>query len=210
MSETTSGIRSVLSLPAVYELAQRAIGARRGRDRFVAQYVRPESGMRVLDIGCGPGTILDHLPPTDYLGFDISEAYVQAARERFGARATFQACGIDDFDPAALGDEPVDRVLSRGVLHHVDDRTADALFALAARVSGPGTVVITMDPTLHAGQHPVAAWLAHRDRGEAVRRPEEYAAFARTHFAEVDLHLHTDLLRVPYSHAVVVARGPRG
>lgn len=209
MSETTSGIRSVLSIPAMYQLAQRGIGSRNVRETFVATAVRPQAGQRILDIGCGPGDILDHLPPSTYVGFDISQSYIDSAREHYGDRGTFQACGIDDFDVGVLGGEPVDRVVSKGVLHHVGDDTADELFALAARVSGPDTVVATIDPCFHDDQHPVAAWLAGRDRGQAVRRPDDYAAFAERHFDTVEVTVHTDLLRLPYSHTVVTARGPR-
>lgn len=208
MSQITTGIRSVLSNPAMYELAQRAIGSRNVRRTFVASYVNPFADMRVLDIGCGPGDILSLLPDCDYVGFDISQAYVDAARQRYGARGRFHVAGVGDVDTSLVGDQPVDRVISKGVLHHVDDDTAAALFELAASVSTPDTVVATIDPCLHADQHPVAAWLARRDRGQAVRHPEDYAAFARQHFNDVEVVVHTDLLRLPYSHAVVRARGP--
>lgn len=208
MSQMTTGIRSVLSNPAMYERAQRAIGSRNVRHTFVASYVHPFADMRVLDIGCGPGDILSVLPDCNYVGFDISQAYVDAARERYGARGRFHVAGVGDVDTSLVGDQPVDRVISKGVLHHVDDDTAAALFELAASVSTPDTVVATIDPCLHANQHPVAAWLARRDRGQAVRHPEDYAAFARKHFHDVEVVVHTDLLRLPYSHAVVRARGP--
>lgn len=208
MAEVTSGMRRVLSLPAIYELAQRAIGSVGFRETVVEEYIRPDPGARILDIGCGPGDVLAQLPDVEYLGADVSAAYIESASTRFGDRGEFIVAGVDDLDRQRVGSAPFDRVLALGVLHHISDEQADALFGLAADVLADGGRVITVDPCFHDDQHRVAHALATRDRGQAVRRPEEYRQLAVTHFREVAVAVRTDLLRVPYSHAVLTASGP--
>lgn len=50
-------IRRVLSIPAIYKLFVRVVGGS-GLLRYVTEYVRPEVGDRILDIGCGPSSML--------------------------------------------------------------------------------------------------------------------------------------------------------
>ena len=81
-------IKDVLAAPWVYDLAQYVIrGTAYGPD-FVSQYVKAKPGDRVLDIGCGTGVMLHHLPDVEYVGFDMSEAYIDACRKRFGNRGS--------------------------------------------------------------------------------------------------------------------------
>ena len=65
------------------------------------------------------------------------------------------------------------------------------------------TGLITMDPVLVDGQSPVARFLALRDRGENVRTIDGYLALAATSFETVEPTVRHDMLRVPYSHALL-------
>src|SRR3954469_11432428 len=97
---------------------------------LVNDYVRPQPGERVLDIGCGPGDALEYLPEVDYTGVDLSERYIEAARERWGDRGTFVCADVRD---AEFEGKEFDVVMSVGVLHHLDDAAARGLIDLAAR-----------------------------------------------------------------------------
>lgn len=201
MTQRTNGWRSVLSLPGVYRAAQGAIGSNNVRRVLVERYLRPEPGQRVLDIGCGTGDLLSWLPDIDYLGHDPSLDYIDAARSKFGADGTFVVGGVGEveIEPATF-----DAAVAKGVLHHLDDETARALFAEAARALRPGGRLVTIDPAYLVGQSPIARFLASRDRGRNVRTADQYRALVPESFFGVEVVEHHDLLRVPYSHAVMV------
>src|SRR5919109_1548014 len=99
MPESTSGLRRALSRPRVYELLQVAVGSNVSHRRFVREHVRPASGSRILDIGCGPGHILGALPADiRYVGFDASADYIAAARRRWGAIGEFHCADVREAD----------------------------------------------------------------------------------------------------------------
>lgn len=199
--------RAVLADPRLYALTQRAFGAVRARRLFVTRYVKPQAGDRILDIGCGTGDILDFLPEVDYVGVDLSEDYIRAARERYGHRGRFMAADVIDAD--LDGEEPFDFVLATGVVHHLDDARADRLFALSASLLKDGGHQLSWDGAFVDGQPRVARWLLERDRGEHVRTPDAYVSLADRRFADVTPNIVTDFLHVPYTHCVLDATKPR-
>lgn len=158
----------MLSLPAVYETFQNVMGAARARRTFAERFIRAKPGDRFLDIGCGAGKIVTCLPPgVDYLGYDVSQAYIDKARSAYGQRGAF-VCGR--FDGAACrGLAPFDLVTAGGLLHHLDDEAAGGL---AKAVLAPAGRVLTWDACYAPGQSPIARFLIAHDRGQNVRDSE--------------------------------------
>jgi SAM-dependent methyltransferase len=202
MAQITSGIRTVLSQPAVYSAFQRLMGAYDDRERYVRDFLRPAAGMRVLDIGCGPADILAHLPDVEYFGFDISEQYIEKARQRFADRRAQFAC--KHLTPDDLATLPrFDRVIAIGLLHHLDDETALGVLRMASSRLAPNGRLVTLDPCFAADQHPLARWLVKSDRGQNVRTRAGYEALALGAFERVQATVRHKRW-IPYTHCHVI------
>jgi SAM-dependent methyltransferase len=190
----------MLAIPAVYRLFIRLVEGD-FYSAYVNTYVRPRPGDRILDIGCGPGDILNHLPSTDYYGIDLSAEYIEAARARFGSRGTFIRGEIGK----ATVEQPgtYDLALANGVLHHLEEETALELFRLARSALKPGGRLVTHDGCYAPGQSRVARWLLRMDRGKHVRAEEEYRRLACSVFPTVKTYVLHGLLRLPYTHLIM-------
>lgn len=203
-------MKHVLELPALYQAYQEIGGFFGARVKAIAEYLDLRPGARVIDIGCGPGYILRHLPQgIDYIGLDIDERSIAFAQARFGGerngrRARFEARLFD----AAAADElgPADAVMMNGVMHHIaDGDLAETLGHVRAALK-PGGVLFTLDGCYTPGQGRFETWLMDNDRGEFVRRPAEYEAILRSAFPSVEMHVRNRLSRLPYTFAIGIAR----
>src|SRR5215212_504918 len=85
----------VLQSPRVYVAFQKSSGASRLRVKSVA-VLGARDGEHILDVGCGPAYVLDHLPAVNYVGFDIHSRYLAYAQRRYGSRAKFVLGAYDD------------------------------------------------------------------------------------------------------------------
>ncbi len=167
---------------------------------LVHGYVSPEVGARILEIGCGPGTIVGYLPQVEYLGFDLSSEYIKKAKRRF-PKAQFLCERVSGFSLGKQGG--FDAVLALGVLHHLDDREAKQLFQVAYDALKSGGKLVTVDGVFTNDQSGAARWLLTRDRGQFVRNQAEYVNIASRVFTNVRASVRNDLLRIPYTHLIL-------
>jgi SAM-dependent methyltransferase len=168
----------------------------------VEEFLRPKAGDVVVDVGCGTAEIFPHLPAgIRYHGYDLSPEYIEQARARYGDRGDFTCA---DITKMSAGDVPPCNVaLSFGVLHHLDDDGArDLLENLYDRLA-PGGRLVTLDGAFEDAQSPMAKLLISKDRGRNVRTSRGYADLMPARFRQVDVVVRHDLLRIPYTHAIV-------
>jgi SAM-dependent methyltransferase len=180
MAQITSGVRSVLCHPLVYSALQYIMGAHKGRQKMVDNYIKPFPDMKVLDVGCGPADILGYLPNVDYYGFDVSEQYIESAENKFLYKGRFFCKVFDGSDLAVI--PKVDVVLAIGLLHHLEDEEAAGLIELAFSVLKPGGRLLTVDPCLTPSQNPISRFLINNDRGQNVRNEKGYAKLVSENF----------------------------
>ncbi|MBM4439472.1 MAG: class I SAM-dependent methyltransferase [Candidatus Rokubacteria bacterium] len=107
----------------------------------------PLTGRHVVDFGCGPGFMLEHLLARGIRcsGLDFSPASVDAARARFGGHALFGGATALKGLPLPLPDDGIDVLLLVEVIEHIlEDDFAPTLRELARVVRPGGHLVVTV------------------------------------------------------------------
>jgi len=194
-------LRSALKFPVFYTFFGWLIGGHSSRTQFVHQYVTPSLGSRILDIGCGPGTLVAYLPQTKYTGFDISSAYIHSAKSKYGHLGKFYCQNVVDLKPEQVG--RFDIVLVVGVIHHLNDLEARTLFESAYALLKSGGKLVTFDGVFVEEQTAIARYIIAQDRGQYVRTKEGYLSIASQVFSDIKVSIRHDLLRIPYTHLIL-------
>jgi len=202
-------LRSVLENPSIYRLFSRIIGSDYLFRTYVERHLRVKPGEKVLDLGCGPGTVLDYLPEVDYYGLDYSPEYIEKAKRTYSKRGKFFLCQIGK-DTPEVEKGSFDLVMGNGVLHHLNDAEAVEFLKIAMGALKPGGRLVTLDGCLHQPQSRVATWLLKRDRGEYVRKQDQYLELAKKIFPEVESEVTSELLNIPYTHLIMRMKKPLG
>lgn len=209
MSQTESGIKSILKIPFVYSFFTDILGVKKARKEILGNHVRAKPGERLLDIGCGPAQVVEYIKDIDYYGFDSNPEYIEAAKHRWGDKGTF-ICGDVSGDILETLPE-FDIVMASGVLHHLDDEDVIGLCKLANKVLVQGGRLVTGDVCYADGQSTIARMIADRDRGRNVRTVEGYTSLVSRVFDDIKTDVRLDLLRIPnYSVLIIECKKPSG
>ena len=148
--------------PLVYRALQAPF-----HERKLAPFLRllpRHPALRILDVGCGPGTNTAHFRDHTYTGVDINIDYIANAHRRFPGRFLVG----DVTDPTVLPDEKFDCVLLNSLMHHLDDDAVDGLLARLGRLLAPEGTIHILDLVLPPRASP-ARLLARLDRGRFAR-----------------------------------------
>jgi SAM-dependent methyltransferase len=168
---------------------------KRGEDSvaFVLPFLHET--MKILDVGCGPGTITAALAKAtrSAVGIDISAKAVAAARA-MAADARLPNVGFIRGTMTALpfDEARFDAMFFHAVLYHLDAATLAATLSEARRVLKPGGILATRDadiggnllhpetPGLLLALYLWARWYEHADAG-ALRFGRRQGAILRAH-----------------------------
>lgn len=192
--------RSILENSIIYNTFQKIVGGVRARRLFIENDVNIKPNQKLLDIGCGPGYLIDFLPEVNYTGIDIDSNYIKTAKEKYKDKI-FYCTPVEDFNL----EQPntFDVVIAAGVVHHLNDLQAAALFKLAKKALKPGGKLVTLDGCYVENQNPIAKKLLDLDRGQYVRTESEYLKIAEQHFSNVNTKIDTTYFHIPYTSIIL-------
>lgn len=135
--------------------------------RCVAEAIRP--GGTVLDVGCGPGTLLPYLWPLPYVcyvGIDHSSVAIRQARAAcVDLRAKFVVSDVRTYEPS----KPCDVVVFNEVLYYLPEPLA-VLRQYAAWLRPGGACVVSLYQGTERGWE--LSRLLHADPAWCVQRLE--------------------------------------
>ena len=188
--------RRILENSIIYNTFQYIVGGVRARRLFVENDVRLQVNQKILDIGCGPGYLIDFLPNADYTGIDIDANYIKTAKTRY-PNDTFYCTAVEDFNLEAPN--TFDVVIAAGVIHHLTDSQTSRLFELAKKALKPNGRLITLDGCYIEKQNPIAKKLLDIDRGQFVRTEDAYINLTSTFFCNVNSKIANNYFHIPYT-----------
>lgn len=109
---------------------------------YVCRKLRLQAGERLLDVGCGWGSLLMHAAQyygVEAVGITLSERQAALGRERIAAAGLASRCRIELRDYRTLGEgTPFDKIASIGMVEHVGSSRLSDYFAAVFRALKPG------------------------------------------------------------------------
>ena len=176
--------------------------AQRAKLELICRKLELEPGMRMLDIGCGWGSLAIHAARehgASVWGITLSEPQAELARQRAQEAGVAGLVEIRVMDYRDLREERFDAVASIGMVEHVGAAQIDDYAARIARVLEPGGRVlnhgITRVPSERDGAH-IGGDFSNRyvfPDGELLNLSRMVLAFERAGFEPLNVEdLHTD------------------
>ncbi|HUG86243.1 MAG TPA: class I SAM-dependent methyltransferase [Euzebya sp.] len=131
-----------------YDTLTRIMGVTGLHRRLVGQ-AAPQSGDRVLEIGCGTGNLTVLVarlhPDTEVVGLDPDEAALRRAQRKSSRRGLVTTWDRGFAQDLPYPDGSFDLVLSSLMLHHLDDEQQQQALREVRRVLVPGGTLHLMD-----------------------------------------------------------------
>lgn len=145
-------------------------GVNRPNSRMVIEMAKIKSGDKVLDVGCGTGSLT--LTAKSYVGasgsaygIDASPEMIDVARKKAKRSSTETIFEVGLIEKISYPDATFDVVISRLVIHHLPDDLKRKAFAEIYRVLKPGGLLFIADfnpPSNPVFAHIVLALVGHR------------------------------------------------
>jgi 2-polyprenyl-3-methyl-5-hydroxy-6-metoxy-1,4-benzoquinol methylase len=115
---------------------------------LVMRHLTKRSAIRVLDLGCGTGSLVVELatalPNAFVTGLDISGPNIAAARVRLADHPASGRIVLERADYLTFRAEPFDLIVADGVLHLIPGPTSALMAKLAADLEANGLLVCAM------------------------------------------------------------------
>lgn len=160
-------IELLLSNPLVYRLHAAGVD---GAKLAAIRKIRDDfTGLKVLDLGCGPGNTAHIFSGSDYTGVDINKRYIKIAAGRY-PRCRFMA---GDAGEVEWGDG-FDIILINSFFHHLNDNEVVQVAKSAVSALSSGGMVIVQEALVPEKKEIYHRLMMKLDRGNYFRAIEQW------------------------------------
>ena len=183
MSQRKNQIYNFINNPLIYKIIQGVMSGTSFRNSIIKKNIT-KNNLKILDIGCGPAQILEHIPQCDYYGYDIDRRSIQYAKKKYYQKNYHFYC--KKFNKTELKKLPkFDFIIFFGILHHLSNKEVYEILKLCKKIMKKNSKLLTEDPILLENQNVIAKFLIKKDRGLNVRDKQEYINLLKKHFKKI-------------------------
>ncbi len=195
---------SLVTLPFFHKILMRVLGSDNFWKRYSTEILAVQSGMKILDLGCGTATALNYLPgEIDYTGVDLNPRHVEFAEKNY--QGNFVAADAVSYAEAET--RSFDLICMTGLLHHLTDDQCRQLLRRAHSLLNHGGRIASIDPVWLQRERPISYAIKRMDSGLNIRTAERYVALCDN--MKPTTRVYSDLLNFPYDQlSMVISREP--
>ena len=197
-------INRLLGVASIYDLFQVVIGGYTVRRQTIVDAVGSNSGLSVLDLGCGTGIASQWLNCSNYMGIDLDPGYLERAKSLNSKDCLFVLGSAQDVSTLAR-DRKFDIVLLIGIMHHLKFEDCAPLLRDVAGLLNDGGQLIGMEPSFFVGQSWLTRTITQMDRGKNILHQEEWEQLLSECFPHIDVRVASNLMRIPYGLFIYTA-----
>jgi ubiquinone/menaquinone biosynthesis C-methylase UbiE len=147
--------------------------------KFIREELQPMRGLRILDVPCGTGILMNCCKPSSYVGADIDINRVADA----GSRNIHEDFIVSDASNLAFNNGKFDRILASGLFHHVNDSTSLKILSEFKRVLSANGKLIVFEAIWPRNRFNLIGLVGRKlDQGKFVRHVEEYESLFKKYF----------------------------
>jgi len=200
MSENNNLFYKILTNTYIYICFQRLMSATYVRKKFVKNHIK--KGYNVLDVGCGPSSILNDLPKINYYGYDINSSYIKYAKKKYQNKNYRFFC--KKLNKQEITKCPkFDCVLLLGLLHHLNDKefiTTIHLIKNSLKINGR---ILILDNVLIKNQNFLSKFLINNDKGDNVRSLDQFKLILNKYFTKIKFEIVNQKF-IPYTWLKII------
>lgn len=152
----------IMAHPLSYRLVSSMVD--RAKIKAISRLRNDLSGLKVLDLGCGPGNSARLFRECDYIGIDINQRYIDIAA-RIYPGLNFIAGDVNQMEWGA----GFDIILINSFLHHLDDNEVSQILLKAAAALNQTGKVIIQEPLIPGKNEWCHQLMMRLDRGNYFR-----------------------------------------
>lgn len=180
-----------------YNFSQLVMGATTFRKKYV-ESLKIKKKAKILDIGCGTGSIVSYLNNQEYYGYDINFHNIRFAKKKYGNKGIFKCKRFTNQEAKNL--PKFNLIFLFGVIHHLNDfEVLRLLKILKKSLNKKNGVICSIDGVKEKKQSIIAKFFLDNDRGKFVRKKNEYISLIKKVFRSIKTNItHTKIM--PYTY----------
>lgn len=193
-------INQILNHYFFYNLYQDLIGSKHFLCILVNEYIKPQQGQKILELGCGAGNVYAVFPEKNlrYLGVDNSENYIHHAKKKFPEQSFICADVTKDF----AVDEISDTVFAEAIISALPDNQLVEMFKLLKNICDDHTKIVFSDMNYRDSASKFQCFLMKHERNQFIRSKSEYVKLL-TEFFNIDkISVIKHPYRIPYEKII--------
>ncbi len=194
----------LLQKPFFYNGFQHLVGRDKILKKLCQDYIMAKESDCILDVGCGTANIIDFLPNScPYDGVDYDSYYIEHSRKKHINRKNthFFKKDIDEVKNDIT--KKYDLILVLGVFHHIDnEKVSSFLHHTSKNILTKEGRLIVIDNVLTESQSFISRYIIKKDRGQFIRKENDYIQLFKGYFKNHSYDIRDDLLNIPYTHII--------